>query len=291
MTETEDLLPEERRTSSAAVRESARDWWDAFVISVQFLTHVPLPAGEKVTPGTLRRSVVFYPLVGALVGIVTAGFVGVGSMIWPLWLAVAIALAAELLLTGALHEDALADFCDAFGGGWTREEIFEILNDSRIGTFGALGLMFGVGLRLAATVAVVSQQQALSFWWWGSAIVASAVVGRWVMVLAMVCVSPASGRKSLALDVSRGLTARELLLASGVAFPLIALFAVLQPVHLFLALLLLVPLVPGFFWYVRRRVGGMTGDCIGCAGYLAQIIVLLAAAMGGNYGSEIGCPN
>ncbi len=120
--------------------------WDALITAIQFLTQVPMRRSAP-SAAALRTAPLYFPLVGLLIGGFTAGLLGLSMLWWPIALAVIVALAAEAILTGALHEDALADYCDAFGGGWTRERILDILKDSRIGTYGTLGLGFGVTLR------------------------------------------------------------------------------------------------------------------------------------------------
>src|SRR5262249_57362946 len=114
----------------------------AFLGAVGFLTRVPVPAGACVAPDP-----VFFPLVGGLIGLVTGAVIWAASHLWPMPLAVLIGLAAEAVLTGAFHEDAVADCCDGFGGGWSREDVLRIMKDSRIGSFGVLGLALALLLR------------------------------------------------------------------------------------------------------------------------------------------------
>src|SRR5262245_47309740 len=86
---------------------------DALVAAIQFLTRVPLTT-QPVSAVALAQCPVYFPLVGTLIGVITGGVLLGACQLWPVWLAVIAALAAEALLTRALHEDALADFCDAF---------------------------------------------------------------------------------------------------------------------------------------------------------------------------------
>ncbi len=144
--------------------------------------------------------------MGALIGILVAASTGLGALVWPPWLAVLAALAFEAWLTGALHEDAVADFCDALGGGRTRDQVLTILKDSRIGAFGALGLLFAVSLRAAAMITLVIQWGVAGWPLWSSAFVASSATGRSVMVLAMALCSPLAGRESLALAMGGALS-------------------------------------------------------------------------------------
>ena len=180
--------------------------WLAFVAAVQFLTRIHLSSGESHASSAVGRCPVFFPLVGALLGIMAAASTGLGALVWPPWLAVLAALALEAWLTGALHEDAVADFCDAFGGGHTRDRVLTILEDSRIGAFGALGLLLAFSLRAGAMMTLIARWGLAGWPLWSSAFVASAATGRWVMVLAMGLLPPIAGRESLARDRWQPLT-------------------------------------------------------------------------------------
>src|SRR3546814_1620129 len=87
-----------------------------------------------------------------MVGAITAGVMVAAEQVWPRIVAVVLALIVEVRLTGAFHEDAVADFCDAMGGGHTRDDKLRIFRDSRIGSYGALGLLLAVGLKAALLV-------------------------------------------------------------------------------------------------------------------------------------------
>jgi adenosylcobinamide-GDP ribazoletransferase len=252
--------------------------WAAFVAAVQFLTRLPLPTATLTPVAAFRTAPLYFPLVGALIGAFTAAIAGAGCLVWPVWLAVLVALAAEARLTGALHEDAVADYCDAFGGGRTRDEVLTILEDSRIGVYGALGLFLAVALRATAIIAVIEQRGLADWPTWGSAIVASSAIGRWVIVIAMACVPPIAGRSSLANEVGGRLSLKQVILSGLGAAPPAFLFARLMPLQ-FLGTF---PLVAVALWWIlrgiRRQLGGLTGDCLGCIAYIAQVLVLLAAA-------------
>ena len=129
--------------------------WAPPLLAVQFLTRVPVPfvsrLSEEVVRVGLSRAVAWFPLVGALIGAVTAGTVLLAEQVWPRVVAVIIALIVEARLTGAFHEDAVADFCDGVGGGRDPAHTRQIMKDSRIGTYGALGLTLAVALRAVLT--------------------------------------------------------------------------------------------------------------------------------------------
>lgn len=252
--------------------------WAAFVTAVQFLTRVPLPSAGPVSAAVLARCPVYFPLVGGLIGVVTAVVVGISGLIWPAWLAVLVALAVEARLTGAFHEDAVADFCDAFGGGWTRDDVLRILKDSRIGSFGALGLGIAVALRAGAMIEIIQQLGRDNWLVWGSVLVTSCAVGRVAIVVVMVCVPPVSSRESLARDVGRQLKLRDLLIAAVWMLPLVLPFIMQLPLQAAISGAALVAVVIWFTRLVRRRLGGITGDCLGCIGYASMVVMLLATA-------------
>lgn len=149
-----------------------------FLCAVQFLTRVPVPALRGFEPDWISRSARYFPLVGMLVGTVCAVVFWGASQLWSGWLPALLAIAAGVLLTGAFHEDGLADTADGLGGGSTPERRLEIMKDSRIGTYGALGLGLVLALKAAA---LATLPPALGAW----TLVAAHAAGRGAAVLTM----------------------------------------------------------------------------------------------------------
>src|ERR1044072_4994803 len=112
-----------------------------FFTAMIFLTRLPVPRFTDHSPDYLEKSVKYFPLIGWMV----AGISGFTFLIFNKYISEDIAIAASIiagiLATGAFHEDGFADVCDAFGGGWTKEKILLIMKDSRLGTFGVVGLI------------------------------------------------------------------------------------------------------------------------------------------------------
>lgn len=253
-------------------------WWAPPLLAVQFLTRLPVPwlaglSGEVVAVG-LVRAVGWFPLVGALVGVITASVTMGAAMLWPVWVAVLLALAVEALVTGAFHEDAVADFCDAFGGGQSADDVRRIMKDSRIGSYGSVGLVLAIGLRAALLAALL----ALPVWAAASAIVASATFGRLLVVAMMALVAPAPGGGGLAKDIGSGVGGGTVVLALAAAIPGLALFAAAEPLRLLAAIAAAAIFALWLRRLLIRKLGGSTGDCLGFAAYAGQLILLLAAA-------------
>lgn len=245
-----------------------------FLCALGFLTRVPVPVGvQRVDEAELARSVAFFPWVGVLVGASTAVLVvGLGTL-WSAWIAVLLALAVEARMTGALHEDGLADLADALGGGWDREGVLRILKDSRLGTYGTLALGLGVALRAACMVDLMGVRLLL-------AMPLAAGVGRLAMLLVAARLGAAPGRASLVEAFARGVQPRRLALAAAPLVPLFMLFAWSSVLRAGLALGLLFALHLCAVRLLKRRLGGVTGDALGSVAFVAQLAVLLAASAG-----------
>lgn len=243
----------------------------AFLVAIQFLTRLPVPGGNALQPPEVfRRSLRYLPLVGGLIGGMSAAAIWGAAHLWSLPLAVVMALALEAWVTGAFHEDAVADFFDAFGGGRGKARVLEILRDSRIGAYGAVALVFALSLRAGALMATPPDRLA-------AALIASASLGRVLILPAMVLLPPLTGRDSIAKDAGQGAGWPDVLVGVLVAAPGVAWYAWLAPLRLAATLVVLAVGMLAFLWLVRRRLGGITGDCLGTLCYMGQVTVLLAA--------------
>lgn len=248
----------------------------AAATAIQFLTRLPVPGGAS-TPEAfakeIRRALLLFPLVGAGIGAMTALTLWLADLALPFALAVIVALAIEARLTGALHEDALADLCDGLGGGRTPEDVLRILKDSRIGAFGALGLGFGVGLRAGGLMALSDPTTAMIV------LVVSGALGRLLMLAVMAAVPPVPGREGLGSSVAPSADWKGVGIAALMAAPALLLGAFTD----LRAMLVWLVLSAAFLlWYralLLRRIGGSTGDGIGAAGYVGIVLATLAFAM------------
>lgn len=251
-------------------------WLRAFFAAVQFLTRLPVPGAGSREPADftrdLRRGLPLFPVVGAAIGTLTAAALWLVSLVLPFPLAVIAALAFEAILTGAFHEDAVADFCDAFGGGWTRDDVLRILKDSRVGSFGVMGLMLAVALRALGLVSLGS------FWPAAVALVSSGAIGRLVVVAVMAAVPPVAGREGLSKDAGQDATWSTFGLAALLIAPVLVFAGTHDAVALVTAAVVLAAFVMWFRGYLLRRIGGLTGDCVGFAAYVGIVITTLAFA-------------
>ena len=162
-------------------------WRDEFLAAFTFLTRLPLGSAQTdaLRPSLADASWAF-PLVGLVIGAIGGIAYAIASALaLPALAAALIAVATTALITGALHEDGLADTADGFGGGATRESKLDIMRDSRIGTFGVLALIFSIGLRVVAIADVGTR------WHVFAALIAANALSRGVLPAAMHRLDPA----------------------------------------------------------------------------------------------------
>jgi adenosylcobinamide-GDP ribazoletransferase len=232
-----------------------------FVAAVQFLTRIPIRSGRG---AELSRAVVWFPVVGGLIGATVGGVAaGLGELV-PMAVAAAVAVLFGIALTGAFHEDGLADTADALAGGWTREQRLEILEDPRHGSYGVAALCGSIVLRV---VAVASLGQADAF----IGLVAAHSLARGVAVVTMAVV-PLAKPDGLGAGYARSVTAGRAVLAGLLAVTIAALATGWWSGPL-AATALVAAAVVAFF--AVRAIGGITGDVLGAIEQLAECAVLV----------------
>ena len=259
-------------------------------VALQFLTRVPVQF-RQFHPQWLQDCARHFPLVGAGVGGFGAAVLLAALQAWPAPVAVGLAMAATVWLTGGFHEDGLADTCDGLGGAVDRARALLIMKDSRLGSYGALGLLLTLGLK-AAVLTVLAQRQPLL------AAAALVLAHAWSRTgaVALLAWLPYAGdaehakAKPLAqhigpLALAAALAWCALLAAlvpwlatwlNGAAGPL----AGLSPLRLVLAALAAAGVALWCGRWLRRRLGGFTGDGLGATQQWCELGVYLALAVG-----------
>jgi adenosylcobinamide-GDP ribazoletransferase len=235
-----------------------------FFGAVRFFTRLPVPAWVGHSAEMLNHSARYFTLVGLIVGLIGALVFALTSFFFPKTLAVPLAMAATILVTGAFHEDGWADMVDGFGGGWTRERTLEIMKDSRIGSYGAIALVL---LLLAKFMALVELDMLLI----APALIAGHALSRLCATSVMHFLDYARDEgkaKPLATRISIG----ELAVAGFIV--LIAL-VLLPPLSVITGVLLAAAATAYLTRKFHRRLGGYTGDCLGATQQLAEVAFYL----------------
>jgi len=239
-----------------------------FWIALQFLSSLPISLPGMPKPQELGRSLLFYPLVGVLFGVVLVGLNALLSGA-PMMLHAALLLTAWVLLSGGLHLDGLADSADAWLGGFgDRERTLSIMKDPRSGPIAVVTLILVLLLKFTALLALIEQQHWL-------AMLLAPVIGRGAMLGLFLCtpyVRQGGLGQALADHLPRP-AGQKVLLVAALGCLLIGGWA---------GLYALVAAALGFYWLrhlMVRRLGGTTGDTAGALLELLEVVVLLAAVL------------
>ena len=255
-------------------REPRSRWYASLWAALIFFTRLPFWRLYQPPKESYQAVVEYWPLTGWLTGGLMAATLWAGSLYLPYGLAILLAIIVRLLVTGALHEDGLADFCDGFGGGGRdRERILAIMKDSHIGTYGVLGLIL-YELLLAATLYAMTPLKAAMI------LVAAAPYARMVTAQ-LVMMMPYARREE---EAKNRTVYRKMDIWAGISLTLQGLLpmaAYLWYTNAAWEMILFIPCIVMYFLYllIWRRLRGYTGDCCGAVCLLVELTVLIFSTL------------
>lgn len=254
--------------ASAAQRwaEILRRQWHLLMLSLQFYTRVPVRLLYDFNEADLNQASRYISLTGWLVALAVACAYLLGLYFYGPWGGAVLAIAAGVLITGAFHEDGLADAADGFGGGHTPERILEIMKDSRVGTYGALALALSLSLKMVI-LAQLAPDAALLLLWISHACSRALAIS---LIASLDYVR--ADQLSKVKPVAKGIATRDIAIAVVIALAPLLLAGVKA---LALAVVGLWLLRRASISYLSRRLGGYTGDCLGAVQQLAEIVLFL----------------
>ncbi|MFA0413526.1 adenosylcobinamide-GDP ribazoletransferase [Vibrio renipiscarius] len=249
------------------MRQSALYQLQLFWLALGFFSRLPIPSSTPYSELRMNQAGRYFGVVGVLLGAICGGLYCLFSLLWPANVAVLLTMASSLLLTGAFHEDGLTDMADGIGGGMTLERRLTIMKDSRIGTYGAATLVMAL---LAKYVLLTEVASITSMF---LTILVTYTLSRCVaasLIFDMPYVADLDSSKSKPLANRQSKTDLAVLIATAV------LSALLLPVALAALLLIAAIIFRALFktWLIRR-IGGFTGDCLGAAQQLMELLSYL----------------
>jgi adenosylcobinamide-GDP ribazoletransferase len=232
-------------------------------VAFQFLTRLPI-SRVAYHPDSLSRSAKFFPVVGLVIGVAASVLQHILTPHLNRTLVALLILTFLVLITGGLHEDALADTADAFGGGWNREQVLTILRDSRIGSFGALALVLSVLARfLLLSILPLNRFTAL--------VVSAHVLCRWTTLPLSYFLRPArNSDDGQGARIARKISPASLLTGSLLS---LAIVIYLMRREFWIPVVVALGMTASSGLYYFRRIGGVTGDCFGATNQLTEIAV------------------
>jgi adenosylcobinamide-GDP ribazoletransferase len=248
----------------------ARRELEAFFGAVRFFTRLPVPAWVGHSAEGLNASARYFSAVGLLVGLIGGLVFAAAAALWPMPLAILLSMAATIYVTGAFHEDGLADTADGMGGGWTKEDVLRIMKDSRTGSYGVVAM----ALVLLGKFVALSQ---LPLVWIPAALVAGHSLSRFcatVLIAALDYVR--EDLQSKAKPLATRLSAGSLLVAGSFALAGLATCNFFSGTPLLLSGVGLAALVT--LWLARKmkkRLGGYTGDLLGATQQASELAFYL----------------
>ena len=233
-----------------------------FFTALMFYTRIPVPWKIPYSPEILNRTTRYLTLVGIIVGCAGASIFYLADKCLPVTVALILSMAATILVTGAFHEDGFADFCDGFGGGYTKEKTLEIMKDSSIGTYGAIGLVLMLLVKFYLLTNIPVSRIPLI-------LISAHALSRMVPV----CIIYTSRyvRKdelSKTKPIGQKGSANTFIVASFFAIIFLCFFNI-KAVLIIVAILFVYYLL--FRNYIHHKIGGYTGDVLGASQQIAEI--------------------
>jgi len=242
-----------------------------FLIALQFLTILPFNIKGKIEEGDFGKSLAYFPIVGLLIGLFLASVAYISAFLPPLVVSILI-LIVWIVITGGIHLDGFADTCDGFYGGRPKEEILKIMRDSHIGAMGVAG----IAMLLLFKFAILSSIRPEDLW---KVLIMTTVSARWSQVLACSVSEYARDEGKAKYFIKY---AKKTDMFMGALFTLILNWFLMgaKGVILFALLSAVISL---FIQFVKRKIGGMTGDTIGATNEIAEATALLFTLILLNY--------
>ena len=240
---------------------------DIFFTALMFFTRIPCPKWINHDPDYLRQSSKYFPLVGILVGSIGALLFYGFAFLFPKEIAILLSMIATIYTTGAFHEDGFADVCDGFGGGWTKEKILLIMKDSRLGTYGVIGISVVLALKFFALYHTPTSLIPI-------VLISGHALSRFIattLIYTHPYVRDTEDSKAKPAAKSMSTT---MLAISGI-FGLLPLFFFKTP-------WIPIVLIPVYLSKVflgrkfKKWIGGQTGDCAGAVQQLSELIFYLS---------------
>jgi adenosylcobinamide-GDP ribazoletransferase len=239
----------------------------SFLFSFMFFTRLPVKIKGDHSEDAAAKAIRFLPLIGIIVGCFSALIYCGSTFIFPYSVSILLSMIASIFITGAFHEDGLADVCDGFGGGRTRERKLEIMKDSHIGVFGVAALIMILILKFVLLFELNSD--ILPF-----IIISAHSLSRLSPVIIMRTHEYARNNgQSKIIQLVKKISVIDIVIA--------ALFGIV-PLLLFQNLFYFLLIIPVLFtqWilgiYFKKQIGGYTGDCLGAAQQICEIVIYLS---------------
>ena len=237
-----------------------------FFTALMFYTQIPCPKWVNHDPEYMKETARYFSLIGWIVGAVGAAVFWISNQLFSIEISLVLSMASTIRITGAFHEDGLADVCDGFGGGWTKEKILLIMKDSRLGTFGVLGLVLIISLKFLSLSSIHSE-------WIPFAILAGHVLSRTITARML-----ARGNYVQNNNNAKAGSAAIKLSSTSLITNFILGFSVLLFFNSWYVIIVIIPMFIAetiMYRFYNKWIGGYNGDCAGTVQQIAEVLFYL----------------
>ena len=236
-----------------------------FVLMLQFLTRIPLRNEIDVDENSFKNGMVYFPLVGLIVGTLNALVFFCFSLIFSNSIAIILVTLFNVCLTGAFHLDGLADTCDGIYSSRSKERMLEIMKDSNIGTNGSVAIFFDLALRITFLNSISNNNYTIV-----KAIIISSVLSKTILVLLSYISTYARKEGGLGNIFIGKITLKTLviviIMATLITYFIVGLISIFIIIPIILIMIL-------FEKYIKRIIDGITGDILGAASEITEVLV------------------
>ena len=239
-----------------------------FLSALRFLTIIPLPGRREVTPEEVGRSIVYFPLVGLIIGLILVGLNWLMGLFLPSALVDVLLVVSLVAISGAFHLDGFVDTCDGMVGHKTVEERWRVMGDSRVGAFGIIGVCC---LLLVKYVSLSNVPES----WLVETLVLMPVVSRWAMVYA-VFAYPYAKPSGLGKAFKQGASWPRFVIATVITLVVAVILAQLTGFIIMIAIWVTVVAMAA---YLKGKFGGLTGDTYGAINEVAEVCLLILVCL------------
>jgi len=239
-----------------------------FLSALTFLTIIPLPRRWKVNSEEVGRSAGYFPVIGAIIGLILAGLNWLLGLLLPSPVVNVLLIVSLVVISGALHLDGLVDTCDGIAGDKTAEERWQVMDDSRVGGFGAIGACC---LLLVKYISLNSVPETLLL----ATLVLMPVLSRWGMVYAIFAY-PYAKPSGLGKVFKQGASWQMLTIATLITLAITAIVARLAGLVIMLGTWVIIVAMAA---YLKRKFSGLTGDTYGAINEVAEVCVLILVSL------------
>ena len=243
-----------------------------FLTAVLFFTRIPCPKWVNHSPEILNKSSRYLSLVGILIGIISALFYVSTSFLFNPSIALIFSLIATVWTTGAFHEDGFADVCDGFGGGWTKDKILSIMKDSRLGTYGVVGLICLLSIKLLSLHELSQLNNSMKTI--PLLLISGHAISRFIATILLYTHQYVRTIETSKVKTTSQKMSTKSLIISG-------LFGI-APLVLFQDIRICIVLIPLLLTYLymsrffKKWIGGQTGDCAGALQQVSEVVFYLS---------------